>query len=484
MLNSEIQWLVYLGASQGLFEAEPCLNLSKSLPPEVEIVEFAESLLKTRICLDFDGLQALVEEAYQQSLNGPPPENPFDEIPQLDEEVIDALKEAEYSDIDILQMLPELAGINDITSLEAADKIMRSLLQACHELGVSDLHISAGARPFVRLNRTICYLNLAALTPTTAALLNTALLSEERRAQFEAKKDLDFALALTERERYRVNLMVHKEGVAGTFRLIPQSIVQIESLGFEDLNPIKKLLSYNNGLILVAGPIGSGKTVTLASMIDFINRNREDHLIAVEEPIEIVQRSKKCQITQREIGIHSHGFTKALKSALRQDPDVIVIGEMRDLTTIEMAISASETGHLVIGTLNTNDAANTLNRVLDVFPAAQQTQIRTMLSHALRGIICQHLVPSTQGGMALAYELLINNTAVRALIQKNKPEGLVNAMETGSADGMRLMDKSVLSLWERDLISDSDALKNIKSKLMRQQLSELIKLQKPTHLSA
>lgn len=483
-MKSEIQWLVYLGSSQGLFETEPCLNLSKDLTSEVEIVEFAESLLKKRICLDFDGLQALVEDAYQHSLEGAPPKNPFDDLDELHEDEIDSCKETGYSEIDILELLPELTGINDITTLDCADKTMRSLLQACHKLGVSDLHISAGARPFVRLNRTLCYLNVSTLTPTASALLNTALLSEKRRVQFEDQQDLDFALALTERERYRVNLMVHKEGVAGTYRLIPQSIVPIESLGFEDLKPIKKLLSYNNGLILVAGPIGSGKTVTLASMIDFINRNREDHLIAVEEPIEIIQRSNSCQITQREIGIHAHSFTKALRSALRQDPDVIVIGEMRDLTTIEMAISASETGHLVIGTLNTNDAANTLNRVLDVFPAAQQTQIRTMLSHALRGIICQYLVPSTQGGMALAYELLINNTAVRALIQKNKPEGLVNAMETGSADGMRLMDKSVLSLWERDLISDEVALKNIKSKLMRQQLSELIKLQKPTHLSS
>lgn len=483
-MNTQIQWLVYLGASQGLFEVKPCLDLSKKLHSDIEIVEFAESLLKKRICLDFDGLQTLVEDAYEHSLEGAPPENPFDNVAQVHEDEIDTSKETECSEIDILEMLPELAGINDITTHDSAEKTMRSLLQACHELGVSDLHISAGARPFVRLNRTIRYLNASTLTPEASALLNTALLSEERSAQFEAKQDLDFALALTEQERYRVNLMIHKEGVAGTYRLIPRSIVSIESLGFEDLKPIEKLLSYNNGLILVAGPIGSGKTVTLASMIDFINRNREDHLIAVEEPIEIVQRSKSCQITQREIGLHAHGFTSALKSALRQDPDVIVIGEMRDLTTIEMAISASETGHLVIGTLNTNDAANTLNRVLDVFPAAQQTQIRTMLSHALRGIICQHLIPSTKGGMALTYELLINNTAVRALIQKNKPEGLVNAMETGSADGMRLMDKSVLSLWERDLISDDVALKNLKSKIVRQQLSELIKLQKPTHLSA
>jgi twitching motility protein PilT len=228
--------------------------------------------------------------------------------------------------------------------------------------------------------------------------------------------------------------------------------------------------------------VGSGKTVTLAAMMAEINATRNDHLIAVEEPIEIVQKSNNCHITQREVGLHTNSFSSALKGALRQDPDIIVIGEMRDLETIEMAISASETGHLVIGTLHTADAANTLNRVLDVFPASQQTQIRVMLSHALRGIICQNLVPAAKGGMALTYELLICNTAVRSLIQENKPEGLVNVMETGASEGMRLMDKSVLTLWEKDLITDQVALASLKSELKRHQLQELIKLQRPTYL--
>jgi len=357
---------------------------------------------------------------------------------------------------------------------------MRELLRISEEIGASDLHLSGASRPFIRLNRKVCYLYDSPLSAEASRLLNTALLSPELEQEFDAMQDLDFALSHDGGPRYRANLFVHKDGISGTYRIVPAQVPTLESLGFEDLEPIKKLLSYNNGLILVTGPVGSGKTVTLAAMMDFLNRTRNDHLIAVEEPIEIVQRSKHCHITQREVGPHTSTFSSALKGALRQDPDIIVIGEMRDLETIEMAISASETGHLVIGTLHTNDAANTLNRVLDVFPAAQQTQIRIMLSHALRGIICQNLVPATRGGMTLAYELLLSNTAVRSLIHDNKPEGLVNVMETGSGEGMQLMDKSILTLWEKDAITDEVALKSLRSKMKRHQLAELIKLQQPT----
>ncbi|WPJ96845.1 PilT/PilU family type 4a pilus ATPase [Coraliomargarita algicola] len=379
--------------------------------------------------------------------------------------------------------MPDLGQINETLDPVNAADFMRQLLASIQELGSSDLHLCAGARPFVRHNGALQYLDQKPLEAAASKVLNTVLLNQVQRDEFESSHDLDLALTLGLRKRYRVNLMQHKEGVAGTYRIIPNKIPRLKDLGFEDLDPIRKLLTYPNGLILVAGAICSGKSVTLAAMIDDINCTREEHLIAVEEPIEIVQTSKSCQITQREVGVHTHSFAGALKSALRQDPDIIVIGELRDLETIEMAITASETGHLVIGTLHTSDAANTLNRVLDVFPASQQTHIRVMLSHALRGIICQRLLPATDGHMALAYELLLNNTAVRTLIHENKPEGLVNVMETGSAEGMRLMDKSVLSLWESDRISDDVALKNLKSEMKRAQLRELIMLQKPTYLT-
>ncbi|MGZ0710032.1 type IV pilus twitching motility protein PilT [Coraliomargarita sp. W4R53] len=454
--------------------------MAQSLGEDAEIVPFAEELLKDKACVDFDSLQELVEFSYEKAQQEAPPSDPFAPPPSTLEEK--PVKKAR-TEFELPASMPDLSRLNDIQDgVEAAD-FMRQLLAAIQEMGGSDLHLCAGARPFARHNGALRFLDEEPLAAAVSKLLNTALLNQSQQDEFASDNDLDLALTLGLRRRYRVNLMLHKEGVAGTYRIIPSKIPRLEELGFEDLDPIRKLLTYPNGLILVAGPICSGKSVTLAAMIDDINSSREEHLIAVEEPIEIVQTSKSCQITQREVGSHTHSFSGALKSALRQDPDIIVIGELRDLETIEMAITASETGHLVIGTLHTSDAANTLNRVLDVFPASQQTHIRVMLSHALRGIICQRLIPSTDGHMALAYELLLNNTAVRTLIHENKPEGLVNVMETGSADGMRLMDKSVLSLWESDRISDEVALKNLKSEMKRAQLRELIMLQKPTYLT-
>lgn len=457
----------------------PCLDLRDRLGEDVEIVAFAESLLEEEACRDFDELQALVEQAYGLAQADTPPDNPFERKAFVVEESQAQGETPERKDLP--DSMPDLSSANVPGDANTAASTMRKLLHACHEMGASDLHLSAGARPFVRHSRNLAYLSEDILSEEASALLNLSLLSEELKTQFTERQDLDFALPLGEAERYRVNIMQHKGGIAGSYRLIPSQVPRLDELGFDDLGRIKKLLSYNNGLILVTGPVGSGKTVTLAAMMDEINRTRSDHVIAVEEPIEIVQQSKNCHLTQREVGAHTKSFSSALKGALRQDPDIIVIGEMRDLETIEMAISASETGHLVIGTLHTADAANTLNRMLDVFPASQQTQIRIMLSHALRGIICQNLVPSVDGGMALAYELLICNTAVRSLIHENKPEGLVNVMETGASEGMRLMDKSIISLWEKDIISDRIALSYLKSDMKRHQLRELIKLQRPTY---
>ena len=470
--------MVILGLERALFSLESSLTVAQSLGEDAEIVAFAEELLREKACKDFDGLQDLVELAYNRSLSEEPPRNPFEPIAadpyKTEGKKVEAV-------VEIPESMPDFGKVAELNDASKAGDFMKQALASTKEMGCSDLHLSAGARPFVRLNGGLRYLHDKDLPEAAAYMLNTALLDEKQKEAFASTNDLDLAMTLGLRKRYRVNLMLHKSGVAGTYRIIPSKIPKLEELGFEDLEQIHKLLTYPNGLILVAGPICSGKSVTLAAMIDDINCTRSEHLIAVEDPIEIVQTSKSCQITQREVGTHTHSFSGALKGALRQDPDIIVIGELRDLQTIEMAITASETGHLVIGTLHTSDAANTLNRVLDVFPASQQTHIRVMLSHALRGIICQRLVPATDGHMALAYELLLNNTAVRTLIHENKPEGLVNVMETGSAEGMRLMDKSILSLWESDRISDEVALSNLQSDLKRAQLRELILLQKPTH---
>ena len=302
-------------------------------------------------------------------------------------------------------------------------------------------------------------------------MLNLALLAEQQKQVFLNRQEFDYALALDSGKRFRVNLMVHKNGIAGTYRCIPDKVRPLADLGFENADTLRGLLTYHNGLILVTGPVGSGKTATMAALIDEINRKRQDHIITVESPIEIVQTSQLCQLTQREVGPHTRSYKTALKGALRQDPDIIAIGEMRDLETIEMAINASETGHLVIGTMHTNNAANTLSCLLDVFPAAQQAQIRAMVAENLKGIICQRLLRNRQGKLTLAYEVLLNTIAVANLIRENKPEGLVNTMETGVRQGMQLMDRSILHLWQQKIISDEVALENLSNKMLRTQIT-------------
>lgn len=480
-MRSEIQWLVLMGLDEKLFSLQSCLTVAQSLEENVEIVPFAEELLNRKACTDFDALQRLVVEAHNKAQKETPPRNPFQRSP---DDRTAGERIAHRREVQFPEFMTRWSQLENIQTTEAAADFMRNLLIAAQDFGCSDLHISAGSRPFVRHNCGIYYLGETDLSEQQAADLNLSLLSETQKCHFEENQDMDLALSLDTKQRFRTNLMMHSSGISGTYRIIPSSIPKLDELGFQDTAAIRKLLTYPNGLILVAGPVCSGKSATLAAMINDINLTRHDHLIAIEAPIEIIQKSVNCQVTQREVGKHTHSFSSALKSALRQDPDIIMIGELRDLEAIEIAITASETGHLVIGTLHTNDAPNTLNRIIDAFPPSQQTQVRVMLSHALRGIICQRLLPSKDQRMALAYELLICNTAVRTLISENKPEGIANVMETGAAEGMLIMDKSILALWESDRISDDTALSSLKSDMMRQQLRELIRLYKPTHASS
>ncbi|HEY1848695.1 MAG TPA: type IV pilus twitching motility protein PilT, partial [Opitutaceae bacterium] len=226
-----------------------------------------------------------------------------------------------------------------------------------------------------------------------------------------------------------------------------------------------------NGLILITGPVGSGKTTTLASMVSYLNETRKDHIITVEDPIEVIQAARGCNVTQRQVGDHTGSFFTALKGALREDPDVIVIGELRDLETIEMAISAAETGHLVIGTMHTSDAATTLNRLLDVFPAAQQTQIRASVAESLRGIVCQRLLPSPGGSLVMACEIMVNNLGISNLVRDGKTTGIRNAMETGVREGMCLMDNVVFALFNDGKISKEIALENVINRVLRAKIN-------------
>ena len=366
--------------------------------------------------------------------------------------------EVDYSVITGYESLPSLSDTAYLDD-EGLEQRMIYLLSCLRYLGCSDLHISAGAPPFVRRQLNIERIDSYVLTAEDAERLNLCLLSPERKQYFQKEQDCSFSLEVGT-NRFRVCLMMQKDGVSGSYRLVPDHICQLEELGFmeRDATTIRKLLDFNNGLILVTGPIGAGKTTTLAAMVNVANEKREDHIITVEEPIEILQLSKKCSVTQREIGKHTISYHSALKAALREDPDIIVVGEMHDLETIENAITAAETGHLVIGTLHTGDAANTLNRLLDVFPPSQQAQIRAMTAGSLRGIICQKQIPNGSGGIELVYEILINSQAVANLISEGKTYQLKATMAIGSKLGMFTMDQLIFEKFSAGLLTYEAAL--------------------------
>jgi len=518
---------------KGFLNQQTCCEINGQLGNDADLLTFGEHVLDTHLTDDYSLVQELVDEAYECASKGMvPPETPFAiqeagstaeapkeattgfyikremaaEQPSAGNQTAtpaarssetnqppgDVQREAQpsteqawpveataaphlYSDetpafsLEVPQAWPDCASLANMPDTAVRQVLVQFLLEAQRQ-AASDLHLSAGSRPFMRQYRRIHYLSEYVLTSQDAWRLNTVLLSDRKRYNFEQTQDMDYALALDASNRFRVNLMMHKNGASGTYRIIPNRIQTLEELGFAQSDAIRKLLTYHNGLVLVTGPVGSGKTATLASLIDELNRSRQDHIIAVEAPIEIVQHSHHCQITQREVGPQTATFHSALKGALRQDPDIIVIGEMRDLETIEMAISASETGHLVIGTMHTQDAATTLNRLLDVFPAAQQTQIRAMVSESLKGIICQRLLPNLNGDISLACELLLNNVAVANMIRESKSEGLVNAIETGSSEGMQLMDKSIMKLYRDNVIAQDVALANMTNRMFINQI--------------
>jgi len=468
----DIQWLATLGAEKGLFTLTQCGGALRILGDGVDAVALAQKLIDIGIVHDLEGLEVALDEALRRAPAGPPPRDPFAAV---------ALKLGSRAGADggDGKSAPAAAGLPRFPFERVAamgdDELrgaFRELLVNCARAGVSDLHLSAGSRPFIRQNRALANLAEQTLTAADALRLNTVMLSEGEKQNFLQRKDLDYALAVDAGNRYRVNLMIHKNGPAGAYRMVPAKILTLEELGFgRHVETIKKLLTYHNGLILVTGPVGAGKTTTLASLVAFLNETRTDHIITVEDPIEVVQPAKGCNVSQREVGEHTRSFFTALKGALREDPDVIVIGELRDLETIEMAISASETGHLVIGTMHTSDAATTLNRLLDVFPAAQQTQIRASVAESLRGVVCQRLLPAVGGGLQLACEIMVNNLAIQALIRENKSSGLRNTMETGVREGMCLMDSVVYGLWQEKKITADTALTNITNRVLRAKIS-------------
>jgi twitching motility protein PilT len=332
------------------------------------------------------------------------------------------------------------------------------LLILTRDRGASDLHISAGAPPTLRIDGRLVRLDAAPLSREEVHALLYDILTDEQKARFEATHDLDFALELINVGRFRVNAFVQRRGEALVLRLIPERIRSLDDLGMPPV--LKDLALKDRGLILVTGPTGSGKSTTLAAMVDHMNGLREDHVITIEDPIEFVHTSRKCSINQREVGPHTQSFQTALRSALREDPDVILVGEMRDLETIAQALTAAETGHLVLSTLHTNNAPQTISRIVDVFPPHQQDQIRTQLADALLGVVAQTLLPMVGGkGRVAAVEIMVATPAVRNMIRENKVHQLLSAIQTGARDGMQSLDQHLKTLVKQRRIDPEDALR-------------------------
>lgn len=481
-MKTSIIWLARLGVDQEVFTIKAAWAVRMKLGEDAELLDFAQELLDSgHVPADkVDTLERIAGLAFTREKAAPPSDDPFDTIgtrtpisrvtvpePVMSRPPMPVGPAADLPRPPKLEFpFEKMASMSDA---EVGDAL-KKLLKACARNGVSDLHLSAGAKPFVRRQRALSALSEQRLSAGDALRLNTALLVKHQRDTFLERKDLDYALALDAANRYRVNLMFHKDGAAGSYRMVAAEIPKLDTLGLRNIEAIRKLLAYHNGLILVTGPAGAGKTTTLAALVAELNEKRQDHIVSIEDPIEIVQFSKGCNVTQREVGPHTKSFATALKGALREDPDVIVIGELRDLETIEMAINASETGHLVIGTMHTSDAATTLNRLLDVFPSAQQAQIRASVAESLRGVICQRLLPGTYGGLVMASEILIGNSAVSALIRDGKTSGLRNVLETGLREGMCLMEASVFGLYSSGEISAEVARENITNRTLRSRI--------------
>src|SRR6202158_5944062 len=346
-----------------------------------------------------------------------------------------------------------------------------SLLLEVLEKRGSDLHFIAGDPPRIRLFGDLSSLKPEKLAPEFVKQALYEILPKTALERFEAKDGADFAYTLAHRGRFRVNVMRHLNGIGAVFRAIPSKALTLDELKMPEA--VRQMCRTNNGLILVTGKTGSGKSTTLAAMIDDINRRVKGHILTVEDPIEFVHERKSCLISQREIGVHSPSFAAAVHSALREDPDVILIGELRDLETMSIAVTAAEMGILVMGTLHTNGAAQTVDRMVNVFPSAKQSHVRTMLSTSLRGVVSQQLIPrADKKGRVAALEILINTPAISNLIRQGQMDQLENGMQTGSASGMRLMDAAIQALLDQREISGKEAYKKANNKAKFQEVKD------------
>jgi twitching motility protein PilT len=335
---------------------------------------------------------------------------------------------------------------------------LNQLLKSMVESGGSDLHITTNSPPQIRVDGVLKPLNLPPMTPTETKALAYSILTDNQKHRLEENLEIDFSFGIKGLARFRANVFHQRGAIAAAFRQIPYEIRTFRELGLPAT--IEKLCEKPRGLILVTGPTGSGKSTTLAAMLDKINRERHEHMVTIEDPVEYLHSHKKCIVNQRELHADTHSFSNALRSALRQDPDVVLIGEMRDHETVEAALRIAETGHLTFATLHTNSAAQTINRIVDIFPAHQQGQIRVQLSFVLEGIVCQSLLQKATGkGRAMAMEILIPNSAIRNLIREDKVHQIYGMMQTGqSKHGMQTFNQSLAALYFKRMISLPTAL--------------------------
>ncbi len=325
------------------------------------------------------------------------------------------------------------------------------LLAFSAKQGASDLHLSAGLPPMIRVDGDVRRINLPPLEHTEVHSLIYEIMNDKQRKDFEEFLETDFSFEVPGVARFRVNAFNQNRGAGAVFRTIPSKVLTMEDLSlgqvFKDISMVPR------GLVLVTGPTGSGKSTTLAAMIDFVNDNRYDHILTIEDPIEFVHESKKCLVNQREVHRDTHGFNEALRAALREDPDVILVGELRDLETIRLALTAAETGHLVFGTLHTTSAAKTIDRVIDVFPAEEKSMVRSMLSESLQAVVAQTLLKRSSGGRVAAHEIMIGTPAIRNLIREGKVAQMYSSIQTGSGLGMQTLDQCLAEMVEKRVIT-------------------------------
>ena len=335
---------------------------------------------------------------------------------------------------------------------------MHELLKQMLDIRASDLHLTAGSAPLFRIDGKLGPIGVEKLAPDQVLKLAYSVMNEQQRKSFEQTKEVDFSFGVQNLSRFRANVYLQRGCAACAFRQIPYVIAKLEELGLPLI--VSKLTEKPNGLVLVTGPTGSGKSTTLAAMVDKINNEREGHILTIEDPIEFVHQNRKCMINQREVHQDTDSFASALRVSLRQDPDVVLVGEMRDLETISAALSIAETGHLTLATLHTNSAAKSVNRIIDVFPSDQKATIRAQLSMVLEGIVSQTLVPRIGGGRVMACEVMIATMAVRSLIRDDKVHQLQGIIEIGQKFGMQTMNQSLYDLYTRGLNTLEEALGN------------------------